>query len=51
MRKSEEFDRDHKADTKDVVTKTGPLGYLPLFYALAAIVFVIVVAILWWWKG
>jgi len=50
MGKSQEFDRDHEADTKGVVTKTVPLGYLPIFFAAAAILFAIVVAILWLWK-
>ena len=50
MGKSNEFDRDHKVDTKDVVTRTAPLGYLPVLFAAAAIVFAIVMAILWWWK-
>jgi len=50
MGKSEEFDRDQHADTKDVVTKTGPLGYLPILFAGAAILFALVAAILWLWR-
>jgi len=51
MKKSQEFDRDHEADTKGVITRTVPLGYLPLLFAVAAILFGLVAAILWWWKG
>jgi hypothetical protein len=48
--KSEEFERDQNPDVKEVVTRTGPLGYLPLLYAIAAVVFIIAIAILWWWR-
>jgi hypothetical protein len=50
MGKSEQFDRDHKADTKDVVTRTVPLGYLPLLFAAGAILFALIATILWLWK-
>ena len=47
MRNSEEFDREGDADPKEVVTKTGPLGILPILYIGAAIVIIVAVAI-WW---
>jgi hypothetical protein len=50
MAKSDEFDRDEKPDTKEVTTRTGPLGYLPLLYIGAVIVFIIIIALLWWWQ-
>lgn len=48
MGKSTQFDRDGDADVKKVVTKTGPLGYLPILYLAASLLFIIVVLFLWW---
>lgn len=47
MGKSREFDRDGEADPKKVITKTGPLGLVPIMYIVVSILF-IVAAILWW---
>ena len=47
MAKSSQFDRDGEADPKKVVTKTGPLGLLPIMYLVVSIIFIIV-ALLWW---
>ena len=48
MGKSEEFNRDSDADVKEVVTKTGPLGYLPLLYLAMSLLLIIAVLFLWW---
>lgn len=52
MGKSQEFNRDDdgdvKRDVKNVVTKTGPLGYLPLLYLAMSLLFIIAVLFLWW---
>ena len=48
MKNSTEFDYDTKADTKDVVTKTGPLGLLPVFYVVISVLGIIALG-LWWW--
>lgn len=47
MGKSTQFDRDGEADPKKVVTRTGPLGLVPIMYIIASIVFLIM-ALLWW---
>lgn len=47
MPKSKEFDRGGDTDVKDVVTKSGPLGMLPIFYIVLSILIVIALA-LWW---
>lgn len=48
MGRSEEFDRDGDADVKKVITKTAPLGYLPLLYLAMSLLFIIAVLFLWW---
>lgn len=47
MKGSEEFEYGTKADTKDVATKTGPLGLLPVFYITVSVLGII--ALLVWW--
>ena len=47
MGKSEEFDRDGDASVEKVVTRTGPLGLVPILYILVAIL-VLVGMVLWW---
>jgi hypothetical protein len=48
MGRSEEFDRDGDGDVKKVVTKTAPLGYLPLLYLGMSLLFILAVLFLWW---
>lgn len=48
MGRSEEFNRDDDTDVKEVVTKTAPLGYLPLLYLGMSLLFIIAVLFLWW---
>ncbi|HET9479687.1 MAG TPA: hypothetical protein VFO72_10095 [Pyrinomonadaceae bacterium] len=48
MGKSTQFDRDDDADVKKVVSKTAPLGYLPILYVGVSLLFIIVVLFLWW---
>jgi hypothetical protein len=48
MGRSEEFNRDGDADARKVVTKSGPLGYLPILYLVMSLIFIIVVLFLWW---
>lgn len=52
MGRSQEFNRDSDGDVKDdvkkVVTKTAPLGYLPLLYLAMSLIFIIAVLFLWW---
>ncbi len=47
MRKSSEFDRDGDPSVKKVVTRTGPLGLVPILYILVSIL-VLVGMVLWW---
>jgi len=47
MGKSEEFDRDGDPSVKKVVTRTGPLGLVPILYILVSIL-VLVMMVLWW---
>jgi hypothetical protein len=47
MGKSSEFDRDGDADVKKVVTRTRPLGLVPILYILVSIL-VLVGMVLWW---
>jgi hypothetical protein len=47
MGKSEEFDRDGDASVEKVVTRTGPLGLVPILYILVSIL-VLVGMVLWW---
>ena len=47
MGKSKEFDRDGDADVKKVVTRTGPLGLVPILYILVSL-FVLIGMVLWW---
>lgn len=47
MRNSEEFNREGDADPKKVVTKTAPLGLLPIMFIGVSILMIIAVAI-WW---
>jgi hypothetical protein len=47
MGKSKEFNREGDADVKKVVTRTGPLGMIPVFYI--ALSLLIVIAVLFWW--
>ena len=48
MGRSEEFNRDGDADARKVLTKSGPLGYLPIMYLAMALIFIIAVLFLWW---
>jgi hypothetical protein len=49
MGRSEEFDRDGNDNgVEKVVTKTGPLGLLAVFYIAAALLMILVVLFLWW---
>lgn len=48
MGRSKEFNRDGNADVKNVVSKSGPLGYLPLLYLAMSLIFIIAVLFLWW---
>jgi hypothetical protein len=50
MPKSKEFDRDGAPEVKKVVTRTGPLGLVPLMYLIVALVFIIGF-IVWWSSG
>ena len=47
MGKSREFNRDGDTSVKKVVTRTGPLGLVPILYILVAIL-VLVGMVLWW---
>ncbi|HKG46037.1 MAG TPA: hypothetical protein VKB02_04885 [Pyrinomonadaceae bacterium] len=47
MGKSEEFDRDGDPSVKKVVSRTGPLGLVPILYILVSIL-VLVMMVLWW---
>jgi hypothetical protein len=47
MGKSKEFNREGDADVEKVVTRTGPLGLVPIFYIVVAILIIIGV-VLWW---
>ena len=48
MGRSKEFNRDGDGDVKKVVTRTGPLGYLPLLYLGMSLLFIVIVLFLWW---
>lgn len=52
MGRSQQFNRDSgddaKEDVRKVVTKTAPLGYLPLLYLAMSLIFIIAVLFLWW---
>jgi hypothetical protein len=50
MKNSTEFDYDSKADTKDVLTKTGPLGLLLVFYIVIAVLGMTALILWWWWS-
>ena len=47
MPESKEFNREGEADVKEVVTKTAPLGLLPVMYIVVAILIILGV-VLWW---
>lgn len=47
MGKSKEFDRDGERDVKKVVTRTGPLGLLPIMYLVVSLLIIFLV-VLWW---
>jgi len=47
MGRSEEFDRDGDPSVKKVVTESGPLGLLPVFWIVIAVL-IIIGAIFWW---
>lgn len=47
MKDSGEFDYGSKADTKDVMTKSGPVGLLVVFYIAVSLLGII--ALLVWW--
>jgi hypothetical protein len=49
MRKSKEFDRDGDPDVKKVVTRTGPLGLVPVMYLILSLIFII--AFILWMRG
>lgn len=50
MKNSTEFEYDTKADTKEVVTKTGPLGLLLVFYVVISVLGIIALMLWWWWS-
>jgi hypothetical protein len=49
MGKSKEFNREGDADVKKVVTRTGPLGMIPVFYIVVSLL--IIIAMLVWWAS
>lgn len=49
MGKSTEFDRDGDPSVEKVVTKTGPLGLLPILYLGMSLL--IIIAVLVWWAA
>jgi hypothetical protein len=49
MGRSEQFDRDGSDPGVDtVVTKTGPLGLVTVFYLAVAVLLILAVLFLWW---
>jgi hypothetical protein len=50
MKNSTEFEHDTKADTKEVVTKTGPLGVLLVFYFVISVLGIIALVLWLWWS-
>lgn len=48
MGKSTQFNRDGDPDVKQVATKTGPLGLVPIMYIVFLILAIIVIGFLWW---
>lgn len=49
MGKSKEFNRDGDPDVEKMVTRTGPLGMLPIFIIAASILMII--AVFFWWRS
>jgi hypothetical protein len=47
MGRSEEFDRDGDPSVKKVVSESGPLGLVPVFYIVVAVL-IIIAAFFWW---
>ena len=50
MKNTSEFEHETKADTKEVITKTGPLGLLLVFYIAISVLGIIAVTLWWWWS-
>lgn len=49
MAKSDEFDREGDPSVKKVVTRTGPLGLVPILYIVVSILVLLAMAF-WWWS-
>jgi hypothetical protein len=49
MAKSEEFDREGEGSVKKVVSRTGPLGILPVLWIVIAIV--VLLGMVFWWRS
>jgi hypothetical protein len=49
MGKSTEFNRDGDPSVKNVITKSGPLGLLPIL--LGGMSLLIVIAAIFWWAS
>ena len=49
MGKSKEFNRDGEPEVKKVVTRTGPLGLVPIMYLIVSLL--IILAFVFWWRG
>ena len=47
MPESKEFNREGDAEVEDVVSKTGPLGLVPVMY-IVVVILVIIGVVLWW---
>lgn len=47
MAKSTEYNRDGEASVEKVVTKTGPLGILPILY-IAMSLLIMIAGLIWW---
>lgn len=49
MKDSKEFNYDGDANVEKVVKRSGPLGLLPIM-CVAAIVVLVLMALLFWWR-
>jgi hypothetical protein len=49
MGKSKEFNRDGEQDPKKIVTRTGPLGLVPIMYLIVSLLFII--AFIIWYRS
>ena len=49
MGKSKEFNRDGDSDVEKTVTRTGPLGILPIL--LIGVSILMIIAVFLWWRA